>query len=194
MGIFFYVFEKSLKGYIPMAMFKYTSNTGTKKKNKKSKNNIETKELYNELKWQQQRQSPTPKLLSHRIIASHKCHFSAHQHRHHCHRNKERIIILTMLPEKVHNEHTLLNRDNIGLWCIFTSHYNTLESGREDTLCTLTSCCYWLGRRDDHEHVVVSLNNSHYTNRASFFDVPTNTGICKFQSRNSFSEFFYTNL
>lgn len=50
MGIFFYVFEKSLKGYIPMAMFKYTSNTGTKKKNKKSKNNIETKELYNELK------------------------------------------------------------------------------------------------------------------------------------------------
>ena len=80
--------------------------------------------------------------------------------------------------------HMLLNWYNIILCCIFTSHYNTLKASWEDTLCPLASCCNWLGRRDNHEHIVISLNNSHYTNRASFFNIPTNTRICKFRSHH----------
>jgi hypothetical protein len=74
---------------------------------------------------------------------------------------------------KVSLQHKLLHRYDIILWSVFASQNNTLEASWKNTFGPLAPSCNRFGGRDDHKHVVIPLNNSHYTNSASFFDVPT---------------------
>lgn len=83
-------------------------------------------------------------------------------------------IFIGRCLSKIWVEHILqLNRYNIIFRRIFTSQNNTLEASRKDALCPLASSCQWFRRRDNHKHIVVSLDNSHHADRAAFFDVPT---------------------
>lgn len=71
-----------------------------------------------------------------------------------------------MTTPKLNGYHVIFGR-------VFTSQNNALKACWKDALSPLASCRQWLGWRDDNKNIVVSLDDSHHTNRAAFFDVPT---------------------
>lgn len=36
----------------------------------------------------------------------------------------------------------------------------------------MATCCNWLWWRNNHKHILIPVNNPHYTHRASFFNIP----------------------
>ena len=88
------------------------------------------------------------------------------------------------MPGKVSRAHSL-NRYHVIFGSILAPQNNALEASGEDTLGPLAPRCEWIGRRDDHEHILISLYNSHHANGASFFDVPTKPPIFAAQQDRS---------
>lgn len=68
---------------------------------------------------------------------------------------------------------------NIDLRTVLTSQYKALEGGGKNTFTPLASCGYWLWWRNNHQDIIVTLDNSHYTHSTAFFDVP----ICHWSPR-----------
>lgn len=61
---------------------------------------------------------------------------------------------------------------NIDLRTVLASQYQALEGGRKKKFMPLASGRDWLWRRNNHQGIIVSLDNAHYTHDTSFFDVP----------------------
>lgn len=93
--------------------------------------------------------------------------------------------IMELIRQTIHMDAILLNEKSwmikvlhwhdINLWTVFTSQNDALQTGWKNAFTPLTSSWKWLWRRNNHQNVIITLDNSHYTNSATFFYIPEQT-------------------
>lgn len=80
---------------------------------------------------------------------------------------------MTSIPEEQKAiEDDTLNSDDVGILVILACQDETFDVGWQKAADPLTACGDRLCGRNNHEHVIVSTDNSHHTYGATFFDVP----------------------
>lgn len=75
-------------------------------------------------------------------------------------------------PEDRQSQAPYLDRYHIHVGCIFAPQDQAIEAGWEHALGPLAASGDGFSRRNDHQHVIVPLNNTHHANSAALLDVP----------------------